>query len=198
MLISNIDRISGVSDETSGSSNVQQTATGAQLVNAAASIRIQNKTRRLEVETIKPGARQFGLLSQQMIRSAVEIRLPQPPTIDNPEARYQWFQIDPLGLQGEFEWEAEGGATAPENVPQKRADAQTKMGLLGNPDIDRKQMLLSVLDDLGLKQAQQYLAPPPETTDPRVVQALVKVFGPQAEKVANYVQGALQQEQQAA
>jgi hypothetical protein len=198
MLISNIDRISGVSDETSGSSNVQQTATGAQLVNAAASIRIQNKTRRLEVETIKPGARQFGLLSQQMIRSNVEIRLPQPPTVDNPEARYQWFQIDPLGLQGEFEWEAEGGATAPENVPQKRADAQTKMGLLGNPDIDRKQMLLSVLDDLGLKQAQQYLAPPPETTDPRVVQALIKVFGPQAEKVAGYVQGALQQEQQAA
>lgn len=192
-LISNIDRVSGLSDMMSGGEGqVQQTATGAQLVNASASIRIQNKTRRLEVETIKPGARHFGLLSQQMIRSTVDIRIPAPPTIDNPDARYQWLQIDPLGLQGEFEWEADGGATAPENVPQKRQDAQVKLGLVQNPSINSEAMLMSALEDLGLKQPQQYLAPPPETTDPRIVQALVKTFGPKAEKVANYVQGALQ------
>jgi hypothetical protein len=198
-LLANIDRISGISDTTAGAeSSVQQTATGAQLVNAAASVRIQNKTRRLEVETIKPGARHFGLLSQQMIRSAVDIRIPSPPTVDNPDARYTWFKIEPLGLQGEFEWEAEGGATAPENVPQKRQDAQTKMGLLGNPDINRHEMLLSILEDLGYKQPQQYLAPPPETTDPRVLQAVVKTFGPNAERVASYVQNALQSQQQGA
>ena len=195
-LIANIDRVSGISDTTSGAeSPVQQTATGAQLVNAAASIRIQNKTRRLESETIKPGARHFGLLSQQMIRSAVDIRIPAPPTPDNPEARYQWLKIDPLGLQGEFEWEADGGATAPENVPQKRQDAQTKMGLLANPAINQQAMLMSALEDMGLKQPQQYLAPPPETVDPRIVQGLIQVFGPQAQKVAAYIQGAIQEEQ---
>jgi hypothetical protein len=198
-LIANIDRVSGVSDVTAGAEgSVQQTATGAQLVNAAASIRIQNKTRRLEAETIKPGARHFGLLSQQMIRSAVDIRIPSPPTPENPEARYQWYKIDPLGIQGEFEWEAEGGATAPENVPQKRQDAQTKMGMLQNPAINQQQMLVSILEDLGFKQPQQYLAPPPQTVDPRVVQGLVKVFGPQAERVATYIQGAITQEGQPA
>jgi hypothetical protein len=199
MLISNIDRLSGISDTTAGAeSPVQQTATGAQLVNAAASVRIQNKTRRLEVETIATGARHFALLSQQMIRSQVDIRIPTPPTVDNPEARYQWYKIDPLGLAGEFEFECEGGATAPDNVPQKRQDAQTKMGLLANPDINRPAMLRSALEDLGLKQVEQYLAPPPETVDPRVVKALEQVFGDGATRVANYVQQAIAQEQQAA
>jgi hypothetical protein len=196
-LIANIDRVSGVSDVTSGSeSPVQQTATGAQLVNAAASIRIQNKTRRLEAETIAPGARHFGLLSQQMIRSNIHIRIPQPPSIDNPEARYTWYEISPLGMQGEFEWQAEGGATAPENVPQKRQDAQMKMGLLGNPAVNQQEMLVSVLEDLGFKQPQQFLAPPPESVDPRVLQAVVKTFGKPAERVASYVQAAIQQEGQ--
>ena len=194
-LIQNIDRVSGLSDMSSGAeSPVQQTATGAQLVNAAASIRIQNKTRRLEAETIKPGTRHFALLSQQMIRSTVEIRVPAPPTVDNPDARYEWYKIDPLGLQGEFEFECDGGATAPENVPQKRQDAQTKMGLMQNPMINQQAMLQSALEDLGLKQVQQYLAPPPETVDPRVVQGLVKVFGPRAEQVAKYLQGTVAQQ----
>jgi hypothetical protein len=196
-LLANIDRISGISDSTSGAeSSVQQTATGAQLVNAAASVRIQNKTRRLEVETIKPGARHFGLLSQQMIRSTVDIRIPSPPTVDNPEARYQWLQIEPLGLQGEFEWEAEGGATAPDNVPQKRQDAQTKMGLLGT----RRSTASRCFSRCSRISASSSRS----STSHRRLRASIRAScrqssrssAPTAERVANYVQGALQEQNQ--
>lgn len=175
-LARDIERTTGISETVSGTDNVQQTATGAQLVQAAANVRIQSKTRRLEAETIKPAAQQWVALNQQMILTAVEVRVPVAPTQEDPDRRWGWWQIGPGQLAGEFEVECEGGATAPENIPQRRADAQGKMALLSIPGIDARAMVVSILRDMGFTQPEA-LMQADERVPSQTLQYLVEAAG---------------------
>ena len=203
-----IERTSGISDSSSGAdAGSQQTATGIQLVQAAANARIQNKTRRVEVEVIKPQARHWVCLNQRHILENRTIRVPAPPTPDEPERRWTWFKLGPNELMGEFDIEPEGGSTTPDNVPQKRQDAQIKLTMLGTPAagiLNPREFVLSILEDLGFKNPEAYLstgqAIPPMALDLIVQQLGEMGMEPQMAQqlVAESVQAAFQMQDQQA
>jgi hypothetical protein len=200
-----IERTTGISDSTAGAdSGAAQTATGIQLVQAAANARIQMKTRRAEVELCKPAAKHWARMNQRMILDQREYRA-EPPSPDDPERRWSWFPVGPGELAGEFDFEVEGGSTTPENVPQKRQDAQIKMQLLGAlPEVNRRLLLVTVLEDLGFKHPEGLLNPPvhvpPQTLDLIVNSLVEQGADPQLAQqvVAQSYEMALDMEEQAA
>jgi hypothetical protein len=74
-----IMRVTGINDMESGAGDAgqQQTATGAQLVHAAANVRIANKTMLLVSELVTPQAEMMLALFQQKVTSTTYI--PGPP-----------------------------------------------------------------------------------------------------------------------
>ena len=183
-------------DDTGAGATSNSTATGVQLAMSMANARIQNKTRRLEVEVIKQQARHWICLNQRHILEARDVRLPVPPTPDEPERRWAWFQLGPNELAGEFDIEPEGGSTTPDNVPQKRQDAQLKLAVLQGAGsmLNPRLFLISILEDLGFKNPEEYLGNPmqipPQTLD-LIVQLLGEV-GMRPEEAQQLVEGALQ------
>lgn len=197
-IASDIERASGISDSTAGAdAGAAQTATGIQLVQAAANARIQLKTRRAEVELIREGCRHWGALNQRYILDMLQVQVPAPPTPEQPDRTSAWLKLGPEQLAGEFDYEPEGGSTTPENIPQKRQDAQIKMAALGQMGglLDARRMAVSILDDLGYKNPETYLAPdahvPPGTLD-LILQQLVKAGMDQA-TAQQLVEGSLNQ-----
>jgi hypothetical protein len=144
-----IVRASGISDSfAGGDAGSQATATGVQLQLARASARIQLKTHRLEIELFKPLGRHWVAMNQRHIISERQpVRLPMPPEPGQPDRRWAWNRLGPNELMGEFDIDIDGGSTTPENVPQKRQDAQIKtraarvagggdVGAAAVPDLD--------------------------------------------------------------
>lgn len=177
------DRMTGDFDRTSGISDViagagmggGDTATGIQLVSSAASRRIENKLMRLELEVINPAASQFVAMSQQRIITNREIPIPSPPTPGNPERRWAWMQLGPQELMGEFAVKCLSRGTAPENIPQNRADAQMGSTLLkGDPTVDQRKLAQWTLENLGVKNANDWLAAPAPTVPAEVLNRLVE------------------------
>ena len=172
-IATDIVRTSGISDTfTGGDAGSQATATGVQLQLARASARIQNKTRRLELELIKPIGEHWVRLNQRHILEQREIAVPAPPEADGPERAWSHYKLGPAELAGKFEIEVDGGSTTPENVPQKRQDAQIKTSLMASPAgslLDPRQWTISILEDLGIKNPEAMLATgslvPPETLE---------------------------------
>lgn len=193
-LQADIERVSGISDPVSGGAGGEQTATGIQLIQAAAGLRIQFKTRRVELELIKPEAEDWLALNQQRITEEREIGVPLAPEAGQPERRWEWRKIGPEELAGEFAPEPDGGSTAPENVPQMRQDAQLLMQVLGLPGIDPQKVLPILLEKLGIKAPETLLAPavtvPPQTLD-LIAQMLVEQAGMEPQAVNELVGAAL-------
>jgi hypothetical protein len=168
-----IVRASGISDTfAGGEAGSAATATGVQLQLARASARIQNKTRRAEIELIKPAGEHWVRLNQRHILQQREVRVPAPPEAGQPDRVWAQYLLGPNELAGNFDIEVDGGSTTPENVPQKRQDAQIKMTIMGSPVgqlFDPRQMAISILEDLGEKNPEAKLQAgvvvPPETLD---------------------------------
>lgn len=173
-LLADIQRAIGLNDEAQASQD--GTATGAQLVHAAMSLRIKLKTRNAEVELVRGAGRQVLQLNQQRILTNREIRIPAPPTPDEPDRRWAWHQIGPAQLAGEFELDVEGGSLAPENVPQQRQDANMMMSLLQNPQINPEQGLQFVLRNMGIDQPEGFMVQqqPPPTVPVQVMESFTK------------------------
>lgn len=206
-IITDIEKVSGISETVAGgNSNAASvaTATGAQLVQQAASLRVQNKLRLLEEEFSAVVVEQFGELNQQKIRTPRDIRIPGMPTLEPepgsvmPTQRWQWITVGPDSLRGRFEYSVDAGASQPDNIPQMRQDAQMKYQMLGqNPMIEQRKMLADVMHDLGFKDPERFLAPPGPNfpaIDPNVVGQLLVQAGVDQQ----VVQQALQQGQAAA
>ncbi|HTE62320.1 MAG TPA: hypothetical protein VK631_18340, partial [Solirubrobacteraceae bacterium] len=126
-IVDDIQRTSGISDPVSGGdAGASETATGVQLVQAAATMRIQNKTRLLETSIIVPQGYEFVALNQRRILTSRTYSIPQEPDPNKPHVpAWQMIEVGPKELMGRMAIEVEGGSTGPENVPQQRADAQT-------------------------------------------------------------------------
>lgn len=198
------DAVTGINDALDPSSGGQiQTATEAQLVQAALSKRIELKSRRFEVEVVRQAARCFLYLNQRMIVSNRDpIRQPDEgyDMADAArEGRWRWFDIGPGELQGEFEIVPEGGSMAAENVPQMRQDAQIFLGpaFQNNPYIDPRRPLMKGLQLMGVKDPQAWLKkedpPVPPLAlevlkkmgiDPRIIQRAVTVAQQQDPRLA--------------
>ncbi len=121
-----LDTTSGVSDTVTGGDGggaAAQTATGVQLVQAAASERIKAKGRRCEVEICKAGAKQLIFENQRRIVNDYTLAAPDH-TAGPSEPAYKVVKLSPAELAGRMALAIEGGSMAAENTPQKRADGQ--------------------------------------------------------------------------
>lgn len=160
-IVDDIQRTSGISDPVSGAdTGASQTATGVQLVQAAATMRIQNKARLLETQIIVPQGYQFIALNQRRILTARSYALPTEPDPNHLEIpAWQMVIVTPAELMGLMGIEVEGGSTAPENVPQQRQDAQAFIALSQDPRLNGDKLLIRGLELMGVDQPEGYLAP---------------------------------------
>jgi hypothetical protein len=140
-VVDDIQRTSGISDSVSGAdTGASETATGVQLVQAAASARIQNKARLLETQVIVPQGYEFVALNQRRILTSRSYAIPQAPDPRNPHIpAFEMVKVGPNELMGRMAVEVEGGSTAPDNVPQQRSDAQALIALSQDPRLDGQQ-----------------------------------------------------------
>jgi hypothetical protein len=113
--------IAGLSEGAEGGMPAN-TATEAQLVQSAVSLRMEMAARRFELEVVEPVARMFLYLNQREIRQAQTLAVPVPEP-DPDAAPYKHVRIGPAELAGEVTIKAVAGSMAARNIPQDRADA---------------------------------------------------------------------------
>jgi hypothetical protein len=176
-----IDLVSGATDERSDTATTQ-TATEAQLVQAAVSKRIGFKSRRFEIEVVRSTARTWLKLNQRMIlQPRDDIRQPEDG-LDIGQAaaenRWQWFPIGPGELRGEFEIIPEGGSMAAPNVQQDIQLAQIHLQLAENPNLDSRKPLLRALSLLGEKDPESWLKQSDPPVPPLALELLAKMGVP--------------------
>lgn len=160
-----LDTTSGVSDTVTGGDGggaAAQTATGVQLVQAAAGERIKAKGRRAEVELCKAGGNQLLLENQRRITS--DRALPVPDHAAGPsEPAWKLVKVGPNELRGRMSVNVEGGAMAAENTPQMRSDAQAWLQIGGSPlgqFFDPQQLAKKVAELMGVKDTEGFVKPP--------------------------------------
>ena len=196
-LVADIERTTGISDTVTGAEGGGgQTATGVQLVQAAAGVRIQKQSRRMELELITRQARQAVALNQQRIVSPRPVPVKPAPTPGRLDPAWENRMLGPAELNGQFSIKPLGGSISPDSVAQKRQDAQFKLNLLGqNPNVDQRALLVSVADDLGFPNPEAIMAPEQPSLNPEVLSAL-KRLGVEDEKLQMAVEAVQQAEQQ--
>lgn len=191
-LAADIERATGLSDSLQGGQSTAETATGAQLQVAAANIRIQLMTLRIEKEVAKPTCRSWVYMNQKEIREQRDVRgEPLPLAEGQVQPRYRWYEIGPGELEGEFLIDCEGGSTSPSNIPQDQQTAQFAKQLLGpDPNVEQRQLTRFVLEKLGVKQIDGWLTP--DMTIPPVMLQLLEQQGVPGELLAQTLQAAQQ------
>jgi hypothetical protein len=169
---------------------VSSTATEAQLVQAAVSHRVALKSRRFEVEVVRQVARAWLRLNQRMIlQDRTELAPGQQEA--PPSGAYEFFQVGPMELQGDYTIIPEGGSMAAENVQQNIQRAQAIMQIGQSPHIDPSRPLLRALELLGEKDPQGWLKKGEEPVPPRALEIMGEMgFDPVM------IQHAIQQAQQ--
>jgi hypothetical protein len=170
-LKADIERISGIDDSLAGAGGADQTATGVQLVQAAANVRIANKSRLYEKETVKTCCEQWVSLNQQYI--VQEVTVAGPPKPDEGHREFSWYQVGPAELAGTFAVEPEGGSMSPQNEAAKKQDSQMFMqSFMGAPGVDPTKITEYGLQEYGVRNPQRFLAPQEPQVDPRVLDLL--------------------------
>jgi hypothetical protein len=171
-----IDAVGGANDSLLQPS-VSSTATEAQLVQAAVSMRVALRSRRFEVEVVRNVARVWLYLDQRMITQDREVRQPgEGLSADQAalEGRWRWFQIGPGELQGEYEVIPEGGSMAAPNMQQNIQLAQMMLGPISQSQyVDPAKPLEHALTLLGVKDPQSWL----KQTDPPVPPKALDILG---------------------
>jgi hypothetical protein len=113
------------------------------------------------VEVVRNVARVWLYLDQRMIRQDREVRQPgEGLSADQAaqEGRWQWFQIGPGELQGEYEVIPEGGSMAAPNMQQNIQLAQMMLGPISQSQyVDPAKPLEHALTLLGVKDPQSWL-----------------------------------------
>jgi hypothetical protein len=190
-----MERTTGISDPTTGadSSGASQTATGAQLVQAAANVRIQRQTRRIEVELVMTEAELAVSLNQQHIVEK-DLYLPDPESDRPGEPGPAWkrIPITPIELMGEFAFDIEGGTLGPKNIPQMRADAQALQAFMGNPNVDQRALLFRIMELYGFNHPDAILAPQQPVVPTQVIGDVLQKLNVDPQLVSTAIQLAVQ------
>lgn len=192
-----IDRTTGIADVTAGGDpGASQTATGVQTLAAAANVRIQNKSRRFEVETVTPFTDQQIALNQQMIVSSVDVRVPYEPQPGEIDAKpWRWIKMGPNELKGRMSFVTDAGALQPENPAQiAQQGAALWNSLRDHPGVIQERLLEHFIQSQGVKQPGTWLKPPEQPIPPQVLEAMERHFGPEAKQVAELTMQRLQEE----
>jgi hypothetical protein len=199
-IINDIQRTSGISDPvTGGDVGASETATGVQLVQQAAGMRIQNKARLLENSVIVAQGYEFIALNQRRILATRMVPVPQEPDPFTPNIpAWKMVPVGPRELMGRMAIEVEGGSTAPENVPQQRQDAQMWIQLSADQRVNGEKALIRAFELMGSDQPEGYLRQPQPMVPAEQIQGFLSQLGVPPELFAQFLEAqAAQQQQQA-
>lgn len=157
-LKADIEMTSGVSDPIAGGSGADtpgaETATGIQLLQAAANVRIGLMARLMLLETLKPFGRQVLELNRQHQIEGEEIRVADQ---QSPEG-YRFETIAPEDWQLPLELVPEEHSNEPENRPSKISEAtQLYQNTQGDPNVNPQERLRFLLEAYGVRDADAWL-----------------------------------------
>jgi hypothetical protein len=177
-LLADIERVTGLMEPGTSQS---ETATGAQIIHQAGSVRIQNKARRLMAEVVTPQTNQMVLLNQQHIASERQMwqeeQNPAQPGVRG--AKWRQIQLGPAELAGDmFALPVDDASTMPDNVAQDREDGMRLWNAFANNQhVDQRELARRVAKLMGVKQPDRLLAPenrvPPGLVDILVQNGIV-------------------------
>lgn len=168
-----LDKISGVNEYARGATpEIRRTATEAAIIQDAANARAADKLAVME-QAIATIARKVVQLAQQFLTGE------QVARIVGAEGQQLWVPFEADDIQGEFDFEVEGGSTQPNNETFRRQQAVAMMNSLGpliGTVIDPQAIAKHVLQEgFGIKNPSKFImamppmppmgpegAPPPE------------------------------------
>lgn len=155
-----IERTTGVSEATAGGSGGgtagSETATGIQLIQAAANVRIELKTKNLLNEVVQPAARQWLEMDRQFLIER-SLRVPDPQA----DGGERFEQVGPNDLLQDFEEPIPAaGSTEPDNPAADQQQALTLWQAFGgNQDIDQRKLAEHVLRQFDVPDSESFMAP---------------------------------------
>jgi hypothetical protein len=159
LISSDIDRVSGVSEYQRGSlPEIRRTATEAGIIQDEANARSADKLAIIEL-AIAATARRLIALAQQFMTGEQAVR------IAGSEAKQAWLTFDRDYIQGEFDFEVEGGSTQPVNESFRRQMAMQVVDAMapfvGTGIIDMPKLANYVLQyGFGIKNAASFVMQP--------------------------------------
>lgn len=161
LISSDIDRVSGVSEYMRGAlPEIRRTATEAAIAQDAANARASDKLAIIE-RAIADCARRLVMLAQQYMTGEQAVR------VTGQDAQPVWVNFDEEYIRGEFDFEVEGGSTAPVNESFRRQMALQVVDAMapfaGAGIIDMPKLANYVLQyGFGIKNAASFvMAQPP-------------------------------------
>ena len=166
LITNDIDRISGISEYARGAlPEIRRTATEAGIIQDAANARASDKLAIIE-KAIADAARRLVMLAQQHMTGEQAVR------VAGKDATNVWVDFDRDYIQGEFDFEVEGGSTQPVNESFRRqmalqvVDAMAPFAQAGI--LDMAKLATYVLQQgFGIKSAAGFImAPPPPAPEP--------------------------------
>jgi hypothetical protein len=166
-----LTRVSGVSDYAMGSMpEIRRTATEAGIIQDSANSRAADKLAQIEI-ALAYVARRICQLGQQYLTQE------QVARIEGEDGAINWVEFDKEAIQGEFDFDIEAGSTQPQNETFRRQSALQLMDAVSSPlfapqpdpmtgmpmpIIDARKLAEHVLRyGFGIKNAQEFLVPPP-------------------------------------
>ena len=160
LISSDIDRVSGVSEYMRGAlPEIRRTATEAAIAQDAANARASDKLAAIE-RTIADCARRLVMLAQQYMTGEQVIRIVGESSVP------AWLNFDRDYVTGEFDFDVEGGSTAPVNESFRRQMALQVVDAMapfaGQGIIDMPKLANYVLQyGFGIKNAASFVQPAP-------------------------------------
>lgn len=154
--------ISGISEYQRGGAeqNIRRTATEASMIQDAANARAADKLAVIE-DFIARCAKRLLMLSQQFMGEA------QVARIVGSNGAPLWFEFEKAWIEGEYDFEVEGGSTQPNNEQLRRQQAMDMMEVMspfmGQGVVNEQEILRFVLTGFGIKNPSKFLvaqAPP--------------------------------------
>lgn len=166
---SDIELATAVSEAVAGgggsSGGANETATGAQIVQAAANTRVELKTKMLSHEAVASDTRQW----LEMFRQHT-LLTPREIAVEGPQG-YEWVEITGEDLDLVEAVLPEDDSLAPENGPQKRNDALALNNqLAGEQVIDPRKRVRYLLDAHDIPDADAWILPEQMEMNPQVAQ----------------------------
>ena len=165
LISSDIDRVSGVSEYQRGSlPEIRRTATEAGIIQDAANARSSDKLALIE-RSIAEVARRLVALAQEFMTGEAAVR------VAGTGAKQVWLNFDRDYLQGEFDFEVEGGSTQPVNESVRRQQAvqvvDAMAPFVNTGIIDMAKLAGYLLTyGFGIKDGASFIVPPPPPPPP--------------------------------
>ena len=167
LISGDIDRVSGVSEyQRGGMPEIRRTATEAAISQDASNARSADKLAIIE-RGIGECARRLVMLAQQYMTAEGAIR------VAGKDAQPIWVNFDRDYIQGDFDFEVEGGSTQPVNESFRRqmalqvVDAMAPFASAGI--IDMPKLATYVLQyGFGIKSAASFVTAPPPPMGPEM------------------------------